>query len=122
MQVLEPQPPAAKPDAAVIAHYKLVAPLIGRYFAGMPLVWAAYADGEQQWHARYFGHVTRVTAAYINALASIGAQEFYSWFAVQGDDKRARYLVFAAAAPKEDFSAYGYEMYRRERGPRNAHN
>ena len=95
------RPASEPPDPIAVAHYNLAAPLIAKHFEGMPLVWACYPPklrGAAQWHAHYFGHITRFTQDHVRDLAAIGAQEFYSWFSTPQDDQRGEFARFVLAA------------------------
>jgi hypothetical protein len=73
----------------IIAHYQLVAPIMEQLFGRIPIVWTTPSfDGAQDdnkaqqpiYHAKFFGHYSHLTSEHVQHLASIGAQEFHSWF------------------------------------------
>ncbi|HET9096418.1 MAG TPA: hypothetical protein VFN37_07130 [Candidatus Baltobacteraceae bacterium] len=100
MSVIEK--PVSSVDAAVVAHYQLVAPVLEQLFGAIPLVWATYPyglDAPGQYHVHYFGHWTNLSAQHIERLVGIGALEFYSWTPTAADPARARFARFLLERP-----------------------
>ncbi|HEY9180756.1 MAG TPA: hypothetical protein VIO32_08540, partial [Candidatus Baltobacteraceae bacterium] len=113
MDVLEP---SASLDAAVVSHYQLVAPIMERIFGRIPIVWTTpppLPDARPVYHAKFFGHYSHLTSEHVQHLASIGAQEFHSWFPIVEDPQRARFARFLLERPWSDADDALLENVRR---------
>lgn len=104
----------ATPLPAIVDHYRLVAPIMERIFGRIPIVWTTppLRASKPVYHGRFFGHYSHLTSEHVQHLASIGAQEFHSWFPIVEDPARARFARFLLERPWDEASGPTEEMLR----------
>ena len=113
---LGPDPSAGSSKGDLVAHYALVAPIMENLFGRIPIVWTTANPLPNQrpiYHATYFGHYSRLSSEHVQHLASIGAQEFHSWFPIVEDPQRARFARFLLERPWADTQGALLESARR---------
>lgn len=74
-------------------------------FGPIPIVWTTRNPQPNQppiYHGQCFGHYSQLSSEHVQHLASIGAQEFHSWFPMVEDPLRARFARFLLERPWAD--------------------